>query len=176
MGITVIHAELKQYTVLNNIQVGLIASDAAADFSTATKHKGDKLWQANYIHNLLADEDVPFYGCCFYDSDSGKIMLGLTENSEANRARIAALIGDRDITFFECGYSHQYLEVLYDRLNDSRSALKLLGIDGFCVSEESNRLTVTLAGKNCYAAIYAVNELYGCRGAAEFVTAVQDWR
>lgn len=166
-----INFQLRQYVVRNDISVYSAAeySDSTSS-ADVTPEQADRLAAANKIHRTLSAQNYEWYGGCCYDFENDRIMVGLTEVSDSNREAVLAHTGDTAVQFFECEYSYRYLEELYNKLDEKRTMLSLLGADRFNISVEKNRIKVHIASAEKYGAIYAVNETDSLGGAIVFTS------
>lgn len=171
LGINDVHSHLKEYVTVNDIQVHYAATDddrvSAADVTPA---QAEKIAEANNMHNLITIQNLEWYGSCYYDFETDMIKVGLTENTEANQKQILEVIDDVSIQFYECEYSYQYLENVYNSLESRQFILKAVGVERYNISIENNRVNVYITNTERYAAIYMVNELANADGAVVFKT------
>lgn len=166
-----VNFHMKQYVLSNNISV---YSDAEYNDSISsadvTPKQADRLAVTNNIHNTMSAQNYEWYGSCYYDFETDRIMVGLTEVSDSNKETVLTHTGDTAVQFYECDYSYQYLEELYNKLDENRTMLSLLGVDRFNISVEKNRVNVHIASAEKYGAIYTVNEMDSLGGAVVFTS------
>lgn len=169
------HLYAKQYVVDNSILVHNTASVIDSDCEV-TPEQAEQLAIANSIHNNLSVQNFEWYGNCYYDLQKDKIMLGLTVISDSNKEIVRPYIRNNTVEFYECDYSYQYLEKLYNKLNEKRIILNLLGADRFNIYIEKNRVNVHLTNTANYMAICLANKLDTFGGAIIFCsdTAITD--
>ena len=167
-----VHSLLKQYVAENDIQVYYTAAiDDRASSADVTPAQAEKIAEANNLHNLISAQNFSWYGSCYYDFETDMIMVGLTENTETNQKRILEIINNFSVHFYECEYSYQYLESVYNSLESRQFILKAVGVERYNISVENNRVNVLIANAESYAAIYMVNELDNTNSAVVFKTA-----
>ena len=166
-----VHSHTKQYVVSNNIVV-LSATEYSDTISSSevSQEQADCMAVANTIHNTLSAQNYEWYGSCYYDFENGKILVGLTEVSDSNKDTVLTHTGDTAVQFYECDYSYQYLEELYNKLDGKRTVLSVLGVDRFNISIEKNRVNVRIDNAEKYEAIYMANELDSIGGAIVFTS------
>lgn len=165
-----VHSHTKQYVVSNNIVVLSATEYSDTIFSSeVSQEQADRMAVANNIHNTLSAQNYEWYGSCYYDFENGKILVGLTEVSD-NKETVLTHTGDTAVQFYECGYSYQYLEELYNKLDGKRTVLSMLGVDRFNISIEKNRVNVHIDNAEKYEAIYMANELDSIGGAIVFTS------
>ena len=166
-----VHSHTKQYVVSNNIVV-LSATEYSDTISSSevSQEQADCMAVANTIHNTLSAQNYEWYGSCYYDFENGKILVGLTEVSDSNKDTVLTHTGDTAVQFYECDYSYQYLEELYNKLDGKRTVLSVLGVDRFNISIEKNRVNVRIDNAEKYVAIYMANELDSIGGAIVFTS------
>lgn len=170
-GISGVHSHLKQYVTANDIQVYYAAADDdRISAANVTLEQAEKIAEANKLHNLISAQNLAWYGSCYYDFETDMIMVGLTENTEINQKQIFDIINNFSFQFYECEYSYQYLENVYNSLESSQFILKAVGVERYNISIENNRVNVYIANAESYAAIYMVNELDNANGAVVFKT------
>ena len=166
-----VHSHTKQYVISNNISVyhaGEYSDRLSSD--DVTPEQADRLEVANNIHNILSAQNYEWYGSCYYDFEADKIMVGLTEVSDDNKETVLTRTGDTAVQFYECDYSYQYLEELYNKLDSKRTVLSVLGVERFNISIEKNRVNVRIGNAKNYEAIYMANELDHIGGAIVFTS------
>lgn len=164
-----IHSHMKQYVVSNNIVVFSVAEDSdTISSSEVSQEQADRMAVANNIHNTLSAQNYEWYGSCYYDFETDKIMVGLTEVSDSNKDTVLTYTEDTVVQFYKCDYSYQYLEELYKKLDSKRAVLFVLGADRFNISIEKNRVNVHIVNAEKYEAIYMANELDSIGGAIVF--------
>ena len=166
-----VHSHTKQYVVSNNIVV-LSATEYSDTISSSevSQEQADRMAVANNIHNTLSAQNYEWYGSCYYDFENDKILVGLTEVSDSNKDTVLTHTGDTDVEFYQCKYSYQYLEELYNKLDGKRMVLSALGVDRFNISIEKNRVNVHIDNAEKYEAIYIANELDSIGGAIVFTS------
>ena len=166
-----IHSNMKQYVVSNNIVV-LSATEYSDTISSSevSREQADRMAVANNIHNTLSVQNYEWYGSCYYDLENDKILVGLTEVSDSNKDAVLTHTGDTAVQFYECDYSYQYLEELYNKLDGKRTVLSMLGVDRFNISIEKNRVNVRINNAEKYEAIYMANEMDSIGGAIVFTS------
>ena len=166
-----IHSNMKQYVVSNNIAV-LSATEYSDTISSSevSQEQADRMAVANNIHNTLSAQNYEWYASCYYDLENDKILVGLTEVSDSNKDAVLTHTGDTAVQFYECDYSYQYLEELYNKLDSNRTVLSVLGVDRFNISIEKNRVNVRIDNAEKYEAIYMANELDDIGGAIVFTS------
>ena len=166
-----VYSHMKQYVINNNIPVYYAGEfNDSLSPSDLTSEQADHLAKANDIHNTLSAQGYGWYGSCYYDFETGAIMVGLTDVSDSNRNTVLTHIGDVSVQFYQCGYSYQYLEELYNKLDGKRVALSVLGVDRFNISIEKNRVNVHINNAEKYEAIYMANEMDSLGGAIVFTS------
>ena len=166
-----VHSHTKQYVISNNIPVyhaGEYSDRLSSD--DVTPEQADRLEVANNIHNTLSAQNYEWYGSCYYDFENDKILVGLTEVSDNNKDIVLTHTGDTAVQFYECDYSYQYLEELYNKLDGKRTVLSMLGVDRFNIFIEKNRVNVHIDNAEKYEAIYMANELDSIGGAIVFTS------
>ena len=166
-----IHSNMKQYVVSNNIAV-LSATEYSDTISSSevSQEQADRMAVANNIHNTLSAQNYEWYASCYYDLENDKILVGLTEVSDSNKDAVLTHTGDTAVQFYECDYSYQYLEELYNKLDGKRTVLSMLGVDRFNISIEKNRINVRINNTEKYEAIYMTNEMDSIGGAIVFTS------
>ena len=166
-----VHSHTKQYVVSNNIVV-LSATEYSDTISSSevSQEQADRMAVANNIHNTLSAQNYEWYGSCYYDFENDKILVGLTEVSDNNKDIVLTHTGDTAVQFYECDYSYQYLDELYNKLDGKRTVLSMLGVDRFNISIEKNRVNVHIDNAEKYEAIYMANELDSIGGAIVFTS------
>ncbi|MBQ8629950.1 MAG: hypothetical protein IJ421_10825 [Prevotella sp.] len=166
-----IHSNMKQYVVSNNIAV-LSATEYSDTISSSevSQEQADRMAVANNIHNTLSAQNYEWYASCYYDLENDKILVGLTEVSDSNKDAVLTHTGDTAVQFYECDYSYQYLEELYNKLDGKRTVLSMLGVDRFNISIEKNRINVRINNAEKYEAIYMTNEMDSIGGAIVFTS------
>lgn len=170
-GINSAHSHLKQYVAVNNIQVYYVnTNDDRGSVADVTPVQAEKIEEANNMHNLISAQNLAWYGSCYYDFETNMIMVGLTENTEVNQKQILEVINDIPVRFYECEYSYQYLENVYNSLESRQFILKAVGVERYNISIENNCVNVYIANAESFAAIYMVNELDYGNGAVVFKT------
>lgn len=149
---------------------------SAAEFNDSissadvTHEQADRLAIANDIHNTLSVLNYEWYGGCYYDFESDKILIGLTEVSDSNKGLVLTYTGYTAVQFYQCEYSYKYLEELYNRLDGKRIVLSVLGVDRFNISIGKNRVNVHIANTGKYGAIYTANKMDSLGGAIVFTS------
>ena len=168
---SITYLNMKQYVRENNITVysstEYIDSESGAD---VTPQQAECLARVNYIHNTMVAQNYEWYGNCYYDFEADKIIVGLTENSDSNKEAVLNHMGDTAVEFEQCEYSYQYLEELYDKLDEKRVILLMSGVKRYNISIEKNRVNVCLSKPDKYAAIYLANKSDNIGGAIVFTT------
>lgn len=166
-----IHSNMKQYVVSNDIVVfSANEYNDTISSSEVSQEQADRMAVANNIHNTLFAQDYEWYGSCYYDLEKDKILIGLTDVSDGNQDTVLIHTGDTVVQFYECEYSYQYLEELYNKLDGKRTALSMLGVDRFNISIEKNRVNVRINNAEKYEAIYMANKLDSVGGAIVFTS------
>lgn len=160
------HLYAKQY-VVNNITVNY-EKEQQSDNYEVTPEQAKKLEKANIIHNKLSAQNFEWYGNCYYDFENDKIMLGLTEISDSNKEIVLSYTRNTAVEFYQCDYSYQYLEELYNKLYKNRIILYIFGADRFNISIDKNKVNVHLTNDNKYIAIYLANKMDTIGGAIIF--------
>lgn len=166
-----IHLHLKNYVERYNIYV--YAEEKYMDNVSAaevTAEQAEYLAAANGIHNTISALGYEWYSNCYYDFEKNEIMVGLTDVSEENRDTALTYIDGTEVQFYQCEYSYQYLEEIYDRLEEKNLILKAVGVERYNISVACNRVIVYISDKNNYAALFAVNELADAGSAVVFKT------
>lgn len=102
------------HTPANDKSPEIVPSDSCADI---TYEQSIQLYRANAAWYALYRHEVPYFGTCYYDFETDKIMVGLTENTPENQAYVLSLFGKFPVTFYQCDYSWLYLEELCGKLN-----------------------------------------------------------
>lgn len=161
------HLYMKHYVQKNHIVVH--NSSHVEDVSVLPEY-ADEVETAYRIHGILSQQEYPWYGNCFFDSDSETIMVGLTEVTDSNKEAVLAHTADTPVAFYPCKYSDQYLQQLNSKLEENRAMLSFLGVERFGVSMMENRVYVYIGNPRNYMAIYAVSRLDSQGGAIEFIT------
>lgn len=165
---------IMQHTPANDMSPEIVPSDSCADI---TYDQSRQLDRANAEWYALYRYQVPYFGTCYYDFETDKIMVGLTENTPENQAYVLSLFGKFPVTFYQCDYSWLHLEELCDKLNKNWLFLMLSGVK--CVApnevsvgidDVSNRVTVLLEDDDCYLAKYLVTQLRGSDDVVAFKT------
>lgn len=164
IGVSAVHLQLKQYVKENDIKFepSTVVVDSNSDGcygSGPTPEQADMMHKVYQIYYDLFEEKLPWFGTCYYDYETDKTMVGLTEDSLQNREKIQSFFGDIEVTFFKCDYSQQYLQNLLDKLYRNRFFLKVSGVDGYYIYEPENRIVVAFKDAKCYLGVYLVNEL-----------------
>ncbi len=167
---SITHSNMKQYVIKNDISVYSTTEYNGSDTCDVTHEQADRLAKANYIHNTLSIQNYEWYGNCYYDFEADKIMVGLTEISDSNKETVLNHIGDAVVEFEQCEYSYQYLEVLYDKLDEKRVVLLMSGVKRYNISIEKNRVNVRINKPDKYVAIYLANKMDNIGGAIVFTT------
>lgn len=163
----------ESYVKANNIEVYTDTENSdALSAADVTEEQAEHLASANNLHNTLAAQGYAWYGGCQYSFAMGKIEIGLTDLSDENKAAVLASVGNEDVHFSQADFSYQYLKELYDRLDEKRVILSLLGVEHYHISVEENRVIVRLSDGDNNAAIYAANEMDTAGGAILFKTTV----
>ena len=170
-----INSYLKQYVILNNIQVQQYDNTEGDTLSCddMTPELSEKSAKANNMHNHIVDHNLEWYGNCYYDFDSDSVMIGLTENTENNQKRIIEIIGDTTVQFYECKHSYQHLEKIYNCLESRQLLLRILGVKRYNISVIDNYVNVYITSEKNYLAIYMVNKLADEDSAISFKTLVE---
>ena len=161
------HSYAKQFVISNHITVYnelLLGSD----YCEVTEEQAKKIEKANILHNNLSTQNFEWYGNCYYDFENDKIMLGLTEISGSNKETVLSYTRNTAVEFYQCDYSYQYLEELYNKLDKNRIILYLLGVDRFSISINENKVHVHITDENKYVAIYIANKMDTLGGAIIF--------
>lgn len=164
IGVTTVHIQLKQYVKENDIKFepSTVIADGNSDGcygSGPTPEQADMMHKVYQIYYDLIEEKLPWFGTCYYDYETDKTMVGLTEDSLQNREKIQCFFGDIDVAFFKCDYSQQYLQNLLDKLYRNRFFLMISGVDGYYIYEPENCVVVAFKDAKCYLGVYLVNEL-----------------
>ena len=163
----------ESYVKANNIEVYADTENSdALSAADVTEELGERITSANNLHNTLAAQGYAWYGGCQYNFGMGKIEIGLTDLSDENKTAVLAHVGNEDVHFSQVDFSYQYLKELYDRLDEKRIILSLLGVEYYHISVEENRVMVRLSDSDDNAAIYAANEMDTAGGAILFKTTV----
>lgn len=105
---------IMQHTPANDMSPEIVPSDSCADITYEQSRQLDRAnaeWYALYRH------EVPYFGTCYYDFETDKIMVGLTENTPENQAYVLSQFGKLPVIFYQCDYSWLYLEELRGKLN-----------------------------------------------------------
>ena len=166
-----VNFHMKQYVLSNNISVYSAAEyNDSISSADVTPKQADRLAVTNNIHNTMSTQNYEWYGSCYYDFETDRIMVGLTEVSDSNKETVLTHTDDTAVQFYECDYSYQYLEELYNKQDENRIMLSLLGVDRFNISVEKNRVNVHIASAEKYGAIYTVNEMDSLGGAVVFTS------
>ncbi len=164
---------IMQHTPANDMSPELVPSDSCE----VTEEQARQMYRANCAWYASYHNKVPYFGTCYYDIKTDKIMLGLTENTPENQAYVLSLFGKFPVTFYQCDYSWLYLEELCDKLNRNWFFLMLSGVKCVAPNELSvgiddvnNRITVLLEDDDCYLAKYLVTQLCGSDDVVVFKT------
>lgn len=154
---------LRQYVIFNDIKVQYGDSTSSLD---VTPEMAGKSAKANNIHNLLVENNLEWYGNCYYDYDSDVVKIGLTENIEENQQELFKIIdetfeisGETDIQFYECDFSYQQLEEVYNNLENRHLLLKIVGVKRYNISIINNCVNVYVKSEKNYFAMFVVNKL-----------------
>ncbi len=158
----------------NDMSPEIVPSDSCVDITYDQSRQLDRAnaaWYAMYRHQ------VPYFGTCYYDFDTDKIMIGLTENTPENQEYVLSLFGKFPVTFYQCDYSWLHLEELCDKLNRNWFFLMLSGVKCLApnelsvgIDDVSNRITVLLEDDDCYLAKYLVTQLCDSEDVVVFKT------
>ncbi|MBQ8766184.1 MAG: hypothetical protein IJZ16_05210 [Clostridia bacterium] len=161
-----INSYLKQYVISNNIQVQYDNSDSGSALShdDVNPEMAGKSAKANNMHNLLVTKKLEWYSHCYYDYDLDVVKIGLTENTETNQKEFFKIIddtfkinGDTDIQFYECRFSYQHLEEVYNNLDSGKLLLKIVGVKRYNISVIDNCINVYLNSEKNNFAIFVTN-------------------
>lgn len=164
-----VYSNMKKYVISNDILVYSATEYGDTNsYTDVTPEQAERLAKVNYIHNTLSAQNYAWYGNCYYNFDNDKIMVGLTDVSNSNKEIVLSYTRDTVIQFFQCDYSYQYLEELYNKLDEKRTILFVLGVDRFNISIHMNRVNVHITNAKNYGAIYIVNEMDSIGGAIVF--------
>lgn len=140
------------------------------DGADVTPEQAEGIKVANEIHNMFSAYNFEWYGNSYYDFETGSIKVGITDFSTDNQNTVKELVGEIEVDMFQCEYSYEYLEEIYNKMDNRRSFLKLLGVEGYYISVIDNCVTVRISDADNYIAIYAVNELTNGKGGVVFKT------
>lgn len=155
------------HTPANDMSPEIVPSDSCVDI---TYYQSRQLDRANAAWYALYRHQVPYFGTCYYDFETDKIMVGLTENTPENQAYVLSLFGKFPVTFYQCDYSWLHLEELCDKLDRNRFFLKVSGVEDFGMDDVNNRVGVLLKDDNCSLAKYLVTRLCGSDDVVVFKT------
>lgn len=155
VGVAAANYGFSQYVAANAISA-VAAQNDSYDVSTA---QAEMIERANSAHNKLAEQGFSWYGNCYYDLKTDVVMLGLTENTERNRAAALSIIGDMDVQFYECEHSYSSLVELYDSIDSRWLALRMLGVERYNIDIADNVVNVYLSNGGDNAAMYFVSKL-----------------
>lgn len=159
------HLFMKQYVQKNHI---VEHNSSHMEDATVLPEYADEVETAYRIHGILSRQEYPWYGqCVSYD---GLIMVGLTEVTNSNKEAVLAHTADMPVVFYQCEYSYQYLQKLYNKLEKYRAVLSFLGVERFTVSMTENRVYVYIGNPKNYMAICAASMLDRQGGAIKFIT------
>ncbi len=161
------HLFMKQYVQKNHI---VVHNSSHMEYVTVLPEYADEVEAAHKIHNILSQQEYPWYGNCRFDFDSETIMVGLTEVTDSNKQAVLAHTADTPVAFYPCQYSYAYLQQLYNKLEGKRAELNFLGVAWFAVSATTNRVNVCIDNSKNYLAIYAASKLDSQGGAIKFIT------
>lgn len=164
-----IHAYMKQYVVNNRFPV-YPAPGFASDSAMVSPEQAERFHKANDIHNVLSAQNYEWYGSCYYDFEKNMIMIGLTDASRKNMDTVLTYTEDTVVDFYQCDYSYRYLLELYCKLDGKRTVLSLLGVKGYNISIQKNRVAVRIENADKYAAIYMISKMDRTGGAIEFIS------
>ena len=164
-----IHSNMKQYVVSNNLVV-IHATEYNDTISSSevSQEQAECMAVANAIHNTLSAQNYEWYGSCYYDFENDKILIGLTEISDSNKDTVLTHTCDTFVQFYECDFSYQYLEEVYNKLDAKRTVLTMFGVERFYISMVKNRVVVHIHNAEKHEAIYMANELDSLGGAIVF--------
>lgn len=158
------HLFMKQYVQKNHIVVH--NSSQIEDVSVLPEcYKVEAEYK---IHNILSQQEYPWYGQCV--SFDGLIMVGLTEVTNSNKEAVLAHTADMPVVFYQCEYSYQYLQQVNNKLEKYRAVLSLLGVKRSAVSMMENRVRVYIDNPKNYLAICVASMLDRQGGAIIFIT------
>lgn len=155
---------IRQYVITNDIQVKYENAEDSSYCEDVTPEMAGKSAKANNIHNLLVTKNFEWYSNCYYDFDSDVVKIGLTENTETNQKEFFKIIddtfrinGDTDMQFYECEFSYQHLEEVYNNLENRQLLLRIVGVKRYNISVIDNCINVYInSGKNNFA-IFVTN-------------------
>ncbi len=157
---------LKQYMISNDIQVQYENSGDSSCCEDVTPEMAGKSAKANNMHNLLVTKKLEWYGNCYYDYDSDVVKIGLIENTETNQKELYKIIdenfeicSDTDIQFYECEFSYQHLEEVYNTLETRRWLLRIIGVKRYNISIVNNCVDVRINSEKNYLAVCVANML-----------------
>lgn len=154
----------------NDHTAAAVENTDALSSDEVTEEQAKQIAAANNIHNTLSEQNYEWYGGCCYDFDKARIEIGLTDLSDANKAAVSAVIGNTDVHFVSCDYSYQYLEELYNRIDEKRLLLTVMGVERYSISVDENYVRVYLRSADDNAAICIINEMDTLGGAVSFRT------
>lgn len=135
-----------------------------------TEEQAEYIAAANDVHNTLSAQNYEWYGGCYYNFDTERIEVGLTDLSDENKATVLTNVGNIDVSFTQCDYSYRYLKDLYNKIDAKRLLLSAIGVENYSISVAKNYVRVYLTSADNNAAIYVVNELDTIGGAISFRT------
>lgn len=164
------HSYFMLYAANHNIQVVSDYTDDRISAADVTPEQAKKWAAANEMRNLIVTLNLDWYGSCYYDFETDRIMIGLTENTTENQEVILSIADNIPVQFYKCEYSYAYLNELYEKLDSKRAVLSAVGVERFNISVNENRIVVYVTSTDNYAAIYVANELDSIGGAIQFRT------
>lgn len=157
---------IRQYVIENDIQVQYENAGDSSYCEDVTPEMAEESAKANNIHNLLVENNLEWYGNCYYDYDSDVVKIGLTENTETNQKEFLKIIddtfkinGDTDMQFYKCDFSYQHLEEVYNNLENRHLLLKIVGVKRYNISIINNCVNVYVKSEKNYFAMFVVNKL-----------------
>lgn len=163
---------LRQYVIFNDIKVQYGDSTSSLD---VTPEMAGKSAKANNIHNLLVENNLEWYGNCYYDYDSDVVKIGLTENTEENQQELFKIIdetfeigGETDIQFYECEFPYHHLKEAYNNLESRQWLLRIIGVKRYNISIIDNCVNVYIKREKSYFQIFVVNMLTDEDNAIQF--------
>lgn len=163
------NAYMKQYVIRNRIPV-YPAAGFASESAIITPEQAERFNKAYDIHNKLSAQNYEWYGTCYYDFVENKILIGLTDASKRNLDTVLSHTEGAIVDFYECDYSYRYLLELYNKLDEKRIFFTLLGVKGYNISLQKNKLKVRIESADKYAAIYIISKMDSTGGAIEFIS------
>ncbi len=168
---------LKQYVTSNNIQVQNENTEDSSSCDDITPEMTKKSAKANNIHNLLVTKNLEWYSNCHYDYDSDIVKIGLTDNTDDNQKKIFEIIDDTfeinedfKVQFYECEFSYQHLENIYNILESRQLLLRIIGVKRYNISVIDNYVNVYITSEKNYFATFVVNKLTDEDGVISFKT------